>query len=47
MNKLCKKIGLMGVLVLICTVIIGVPKDGEHPPFLSEKSQIDYYYSRV
>ncbi len=47
MNKFCKKVSLVGILILLCTAVIGVPKNGEHPPFLSEKVNSNCCYSRV
>ncbi|WP_346930676.1 hypothetical protein [Clostridium sp.] len=38
MSKFCKKICVLGVFVLLCATIIGVPKNGEHPPLLGSIS---------
>ncbi len=34
MSKFCKKMCVIGVFVLLCATVIGIPKNGEHPPFL-------------
>ncbi|GEM_PF-394089 len=31
MSKLCKKICAVGILLLVCGTIIGIPKNGEGP----------------
>ncbi|WP_346894874.1 hypothetical protein [Clostridium sp. UBA7503] len=38
MSKFCKKMCVMGVFVLLCAIVIGIPKNGEHPPFLGSIS---------
>ncbi|GAA0772625.1 hypothetical protein [Clostridium subterminale] len=38
MSKFCKKICVLGVFVLLCATIIGIPKNGEHPPLLGSIS---------
>lgn len=38
MSKFCKKVCVLGVFALLCATIIGIPKNGEHPPFLGSIS---------
>ncbi len=34
MSKFCKKLSTIGVLLLVCSVIIGMPKILEYPPYM-------------
>ncbi len=38
MSKFCKKMCVIGVFALLCATVIGIPKNGEHPPFLGSVS---------
>ncbi len=44
MNKFCKRICVLGVFILLAGTIVGIPKNGEHPPLLGHAmAQCDYY----
>ncbi|WP_346921090.1 hypothetical protein [Clostridium sp. UBA7339] len=38
MSKFCKNMCLIGIFVLLCATVIGIPKNGEHPPLLGSIS---------